>query len=412
MPSFDSLLDRYAELIVRVGLNVQPQQRVFVRGTRGEPEFVYRVARTAYRAGASMVHVLWEDDALDLIRVQESPRENLELPIDWYLAAYNNAAERRDAILLLHTPDPELFSGIDPEKVATNRRTRLGGLKPMLEAQSRNEMQWTVCNVPTPIWADRVFLNAAPETRKQKLWDAIFSVTRADQSDPVTAWRHHIAELTKRREYMTAKQYRALHFKSPQSDFTIGLPPWHIWCGGDSTSSKGISFAANIPSEEIFTTPDRARADGHVKMTRPLSIGGVMINNLTLHFQEGRVTGMNASNGQDVLEKLIATDEGASHLGEIALVPASNPIGRMNLVFYDGLFDENAASHFALGRSYRFTLKRGAEMSKAEFLSAGGNDSMIHEDTMIGSEDMDVDGIRADGTREPVMRAGEWAFSI
>jgi aminopeptidase len=412
MPSFDSLLDRYAELIVRVGLNVQPQQRVFVRGTRGEPEFVHRVARTAYRAGASLVHVLWEDDALDLIRVQESPRENLELPIDWYLAAFNNAAARGDAILLLHTPDPELFGGIDPEKVATNRRTRLGGLKPMLEAQSRNEMQWTVCNVPTPRWADRVFLHAAPEVREQKLWDAIFAVTRADQPDPVTAWRSHIGALTKRREFMTAKQYHALHFKSPQTDLTLGLALGHIWCGGDSTSSKGISFAANIPSEEIFTMPDRARADGRVKMTRPLSIGGVMINNLTFTFQEGRVTGMNASNGQDVLEKLVATDEGSSHLGEIALVPASNPIGRMNLIFYDGLFDENAASHFALGRSYRFTVMGGAQMTKDELQSAGGNESMIHEDTMIGSDDMDVDGICADGTREPVMRAGEWAFPV
>lgn len=412
MSNFDSLLDRYADLIVRVGLNVQPRQRVFVRATRGEPEFVYRVARTAYRMGAAMVHVLWEDDALDLIRVQESARPDLDVVIDWYVQAYNAAAARGDALLLLHTPDPEMFAGVDPERVAANRRTRLGGLKPMLDAQARNDMQWCVCNVPTPIWAERVFPNDAPEMREPKLWDAIFKVTRVDGGDPVTAWREHIGALTKRREMMTAKQYRALHFKSPQTDLTVGLPPGHVWCGGDSKSSKGITFAANIPTEEIFTTPDRNYTEGYVTMTRPLGIGGVMINQMTLTFEDGHIRSMSSSNGQDVLDKLVASDEGASHLGEVALVPASNPIAQMNLVFYDGLFDENAASHIAMGRAYRFALKGGTQMSKDEFLSSGGNDSMIHEDTMIGSADMDVDGVAADGSSEPVMRAGEWAFPV
>lgn len=409
---FDTALTKYAELAVRVGLNVQPNQRVFVRGTRGAPDFVYRVARAAYRAGASLVHVLWEDDALDLIRVQESARENLDMVIDWYAFSYNAAAERGDAILLVHAPDAELFANVAPERAAAHRQSRLAGIAPMLQAQARNDFQWTVCRVPSAMWAARVFPNDSTEAREAKLWDALFEICRVNETDPTAAWRAHIADLTKRRAALTQKQFDALHFKSPQTDFTLGLPRGHVWFGGDSKSKNDISFAANIPTEEVFTLADRARADGVVTMTRPLSVGGVLIQNFVLTFEKGRVTRVSASNHQDVLEKLIATDEGAAHLGEVALVTAANPIARMNMIFYDGLLDENAASHIALGRAYRFNLQDGAHMSDAEFHAAGGNDSMIHEDTMIGSSEMDVDGIYADGAREPVMRAGEWAFEV
>ncbi len=412
MSDFDARLDRYAELAVRVGLNVQPQQRVFIRATRGEPEFVYRVTRAAYRAGASLVHVLWEEDAIELLRVQHASRENLDLVVDWFAHAFNGAAERGDAILLLHSPDPELFAGIAPEQVAAHRRARLGALRPMLDAQGRNDFQWSVCHVPNAAWARRVFPDSAPASSVTELWDAIFSICRVDESDPIAAWQTHIAQLAKRCQALTAKQYRALHFSSAQTDLTLGLPRGHIWAGGASTSRKGIVFAANMPTEEVFTLPHREQAEGYVTTTRPLSVSGVLIQNFTLTFENGRITRVRASNAQNVLETLIATDKGAAHLGEVALVPASNPIARRNQIFYDALYDENAASHIALGAAYRFTLEDGAAMTAPDFCAAGGNESTIHEDAMIGSSEMNVDGVRADGTREAVMREGEWALEV
>lgn len=412
MSETNALLEKYAELAVRVGLNVQPGQRVFVRATRSEPDLVYRVARVAYRAGASVVHVLWEEDALDVIRVQESAPENLDLVIDWYAGAFNTAAERGDAILLLHSPDPEMYVGIEPDRVTANKHARLRGLAPMLEAQARNDFQWCVIRIPTAAWAHRMYPDIPPALGEQKIWDALFSISRVTEPDPVSAWQRHIAALTKRRDFLTAKQYRALHFTAPETDLTVGLPPGHIWFGGDSLTPQGISFVANVPTEEVFTAPHREQADGYVTMTRPLSVNGVMIDNFTLTFEGGHITNVTATNNVDVLEQLISSDEGASHLGEVALVPASNPIAAMHRIFYDALLDENAASHIAMGRAYRFNLNGGSKMSKSDFVAAGGNDSMIHEDTMIGSAEMNVDGITDDGSTEPVMRAGEWAIAV
>jgi aminopeptidase len=412
MSDLTSRLERYARLAVKVGLNVQPGQRVFIRATRGEPEFVHLVVRAAYRTGASLVHVLWEDDAVDLIRVQESSREGLEHVIDWYALAYNGAAERGDAMLLLHSPDPELFAGVDPERVGVNRQTRLRGLKPMLQAQSRNAMQWSVCRVPTEAGAKRVFPEDTPTAARDKLWDVIFAVCRIDAADPIAAWQSHVKDLSKRAQVLMEKQYLALHFTGPNTNLTLGLPTGHTWIGADSKTESGVPFVANIPTEEVFTLPHRDMADGHVTVTRPLSLGGVLIHHFSLTFEHGKVTKVAASNAQDVLERLIATDEGACRPGEIALVSASNPIARMNRVFYDGLLDENAASHLALGRAYRISLKGGAQMSKEDFREAGGNDSLIHEDLMIGSSEMDVDGILPDGRQEPLMRGGEWTLKV
>lgn len=410
--NLDSLLDQYAELVVRVGLNVQHGQRVFIRGTRGEPELVYRASRVAYRAGAEFVHVLWEDDELDLIRAQQAPGNALNFISDWYVQAFNGSAERRDAFLLLHSPDSALFAGVPVERAAALRTARSTDIRRMLTAQGRNDFQWTVARVPNPTWAKHVFPDAAPGESESKLWDAIFAMCRIDLADPVAAWQSHLANLQKRRAALTAKQYDALHYQAPGTDLTLGLPRGHIWFGGDSVSPDGIPFVPNIPTEEVFTMPHRERAEGYVTMTRPLSVNGVLIEKFTLTFEHGRITSVQASNAQDALEQLIASDEGASHLGEVALVPASNPIARMNTIFYDGLYDENAASHIAMGRSYRFTLERGTQMSEEEYAAAGGNNSLIHEDTMIGSAEMNIDGLFQDGSHEAVMRAGEWAFEV
>jgi aminopeptidase len=407
---FEKRLRAYAELVVRVGLNVQPGQRLFVRATRSSPAFVYAVARAAYRAGAELVHVYWEDDMLDLIRVQEAPHSALNLYPDWVAYAWNASAERGDAFLLMHSADPALFQNQDPERVDAFHRARLDAIRPMLELQGRDAFNWLVVRVPTPAWAARLFPDDAPDAQQEKLWDVIFALCRADGDDPVAAWRAHLAALQKRRAYMTAKQYAALHFQSAETDLTLGLPKGHVWHGGQSVAQNGVAFVANIPTEEIFTLPHRAQANGHVTTTRPISINGVLIEKFSFAFENGRIVRVDAQNNQAALEKLVASDDGAAHLGEVALVAASNPIGRAKMLFYDGLYDENAASHIAVGRAYRFTLNGGENMSPEDFTAAGGNESAIHEDFMIGSENMDVDGILADGTREAVMRQGEFVF--
>lgn len=407
---FETRLNAYAELIVKVGLNVQPGQRLLVRGTLEKPALVYAAARHAYRAGAELVQVLWEDDALDLIRVQESPLAALEHYPDAVAYGFNAGAARGDAFLLMYSPDPALFQNQDPERVRLFHQARPAALRPMLQAQSRNDFTWLAVRVPTAAWAARVFPNEPRASQQAKLWDAIFAICRADTGDVIGAWRAHLDALEKRRAYMNAKQYAALHFKSPVTDLTLGLPRGHVWFGGESVSKNGIPFVANIPTEEIFTLPHRAQANGHVTTTRPISVQGVLIDQFSFTFENGRITRVSAKNNQAALEKLVESDAGARALGEVALVAASNPIGRTGMLFYDGLYDENAASHIAVGRAYRFTLRGGESMSAQEFADAGGNDSSIHEDFMIGSADMDVDGIFEDGTREAVMRQGEFAF--
>jgi aminopeptidase len=245
-----------------------------------------------------------------------------------------------------------------------------------------------------------------------KLWKAIFETTRATQADTVAAWQDHIKILRKRSDYMMGKKYSALHYKSPNTDFTLGLPQGHKWISAQSLAENGVVFTANMPTEEIFTLPDRHRADGTVSATFPLSYGGSLIENFSVTFENGRIVKVHAEKNEAILQRLVDTDEGSKRLGEVALVPASSPIAQRGHLFYNTLFDENASCHIAIGRAYRFTLTGGEELTEEEFSAAGGNTSLNHVDFMIGSPQMDIDGIKEDGTHEPVMRQGEWAFDI
>jgi aminopeptidase len=243
-----------------------------------------------------------------------------------------------------------------------------------------------------------------------RLWEAIFRICRLDQPDPVAAWQRHAAELAARRDYLNAKRYTALKYTAPATNFTLGLPDHHLWHGGESQTPQGTTFIANVPTEEVYTMPHKERADGVVSSTKPLSYGGVLIEDFSLTYEQGRVVKVTAKKGEAVLQKLIETDEGSARLGEVALVPHSSPISQSGLLFYNTLFDENASNHIALGRAYRFCLEDGTHMTDEEFAAAGGNDSLTHVDFMIGSADMDVDGLTRDGVVEAVMRGGEWAF--
>jgi aminopeptidase len=261
-------------------------------------------------------------------------------------------------------------------------------------------------------WAMKVFPDLSKEQAVEKLWKAIFETSRIDQPDPIAAWQKHIDSMKERARYLQSKQFTALHYKGPGTDFTLGLPSGHLWISAQSMAQNGVAFTANMPTEEVFTMPDRNRADGVVSATFPLSYGGTLIEDFQVTFENGRVTKVTAKKGEAALQKLVDTDEGSHRLGEVALVPASSPIGQRGHLFYNTLFDENASCHIAIGRAYRFTIAGGEELNDEEFMAAGGNVSLNHVDFMIGSSQMDIDGIHKDGTREPVMRQGEWAIKI
>ena len=412
----EKLLQKYAEVIVKVGLNLQKGQRLIITNSRvrGVPlvaaPLVREVTRAAYQAGARYVDVIWGDEELLRIRLQNASRESLVEYPTWQIAAQMDMIEHRDALLTILADNPDAMSGLDPESVAFLQKTHLENYKSVGTAVSRDAVNWCLVAASSPAWAAKVFPKLESEKAEKKLWKAIFETTRVDQDDPIKAWKKHIKNLAARANYLQAKQYTALHYKAPGTDLTLGLPRGHRWVSAQMPAENGVEFTANLPTEEVFTMPDRLRADGTVNATIPLSYSGSLIEGFSITFENGRVTKVNAKKNESTLKKLIETDEGASHLGEVALVPASSPVAKRGHLFYNALFDENASCHIAIGRAYRFTLTGGEELTDEEFSAAGGNNSLTHVDFMIGSSKMDIDGIKEDGSREPVMRKGEWAF--
>jgi aminopeptidase len=315
-----------------------------------------------------------------------------------------------DALLSIYANDPDAYAGLDPERIGTMQRTHIENWGPVSANITRNAINWCVVASASPAWAKKIFPDLSQSEAEEKLWKAVFEITRTTLPDPIAAWGEHIRNLRKRADYLQAKKYSALHYRGPGTDFTLGLPQGHKWISAQSLAENGVVFTANMPTEEVFTLPDRHRAEGTIAATFPLSYGGVLVEDLMTTFENGQIVKISAKKNESVLQKLIETDEGSRRLGEVALVPASSPIAQRGHLFYNTLFDENASCHLAIGRAYRFTLTGGEELADEEFISIGGNVSLNHVDLMIGSPQMDIDGIKEDGMREPVMRAGEWAF--
>ena len=416
--SHQELLEKYAEAIVRVGLNIRTGQRLIINlaATRGVPHqfapLVRDVAKAAYRVGARFVDVIWGDEEMLRLRAQYAPRDSFDEYSTWQIDAVMRMVEKGDALLSITGSDPDLLGGLDPEILGMMQKTHLQQFSRVSEKVSANAINWCVVAAAGEGWAKKVFPELAPEKAQEKLWEAIFETTRINQPDPIAAWQEHIINLRGRAKYLQAKQYTALHYSAPGTDFTLGLPNGHIWVSAQSLAQNGIAFTANMPTEEVFTLPDRNRADGVIKSTYPLSYGGTLIDDFQVTFEKGRITKVSAQKGESVLQKLVDTDEGSHRLGEVALVTASSPIAQRGHLFYNTLYDENASCHIAIGRAYRFTLTGGTELTDEEFTAAGGNVSLNHVDFMIGSPTMDIDGIKQDGAREPVMREGEWAFKL
>lgn len=412
----DHFLTRYADLIVRVGLNLQPGQRLLISagGTVGDvAPLVRAVAAVAYGAGARFVDILWGDEHVTLARLQHADPETLTNYPDWQVALLTDYAEKGDAILSITAANPDYLDGQNPEHVALLRRVAGQHNAPYRRAMAHNHSNWCVVGAAAPGWAAKVFPDVAgSEAQLARLWDAIFAMCRLDQPDPVAAWQAHIGRIRARVDYLTARQYDAVRLTGPGTDLTVGLVPGHLWEGAQSATTGGVRFTPNLPTEEMFTIPHRLRVDGTVRASLPLSLSGTLIDDFALRFEAGRVVDVTARKGEHALRRLVETDDGAARLGELALVPASSPIAQTGRLFYNTLYDENAACHIALGQAYRINLPDGATLSEEAFAAVGGNNSLVHVDFMIGSAAVDVDGIRADGSAEPLMRAGEWAFSV
>jgi len=414
----NELLKKYAEAIVKVGLNLRAGQRLIITnsGARGVPPagraLVHEVTKAAYAAGARYVEVIWGDEEMLRIRLQHAPANSFEEYPKWHVSGIKDMIENGDALLSIYANDPDVYSGLDSERVGAMQKAHLQNYQEISIPVSRNAINWCVVASASPTWAAKIFPDLEPAEAEAKLWQAIFETTRATEPDTIDAWREHIKNLRKRADYMQAKKFNALHYKSESTDLTLGLPHGHKWISAQSLAENGVVFTANMPTEEIFTLPDCHRAEGTVSATFPLSYGGSLIEDFSVTFENGRIVKVNAKKNESLLQKLVDTDEGSTRLGEVALVPVSSPISKRGHLFYNTLYDENASCHLAIGRAYRFTLIGGEELNDEEFNAAGGNTSLNHVDFMIGSPTMDIDGIKEDGTREPVMRQGEWAFDL
>jgi aminopeptidase len=410
MKNFDVLLDKYALLTVRSGLNIAPGQQLVVSAPIEAVALVRRVTHHAYAAGATLVTTLYTDDQTTLARFQATHDASFDTAPNWLFDGMAAAFKGGAARLAITGEDPGLLGGQDPEKVSRANRARSKAYRPALEYISGFKVNWCVISCATASWAKSVFPELAEAQSIDKLWAAIFSCARADVADPVQAWVDHSKNLRERTDFLNARKYYALKYRGPGTDLTIGLVDGHIWKGGASLAKNGVICNPNIPSEEVFTMPHKDRVDGVVRSTKPLSYGGTFIDGISVRFEAGRIVESRAEKGADAFKKMIDTDEGGSRLGEVALVPHSSPISASGIVFNNTLFDENAASHVAVGQSYTETMKDGHAKSPEQLAASGANTSLIHVDWMIGSGEIDVDGVLPDGLVESLMRRGEWAI--
>lgn len=408
---FAQKLDRLAEVAVRIGLGLAPRQQMVMTATLEQVPLVRRITEHAYKAGASAVTTIYADEECALLRFHHAQDFSFDAAPEWLYdgmaAAYRSGAAR----LAITGADPALLAKEDPEKVSRLNRATSKAYRPALELITRQEINWTIVAGATPAWAAAVFPDLPPEHALEQLWNAIFDATRMDKADPVSAWKEHDAHLHARANWLNEKRYSALHFRGPGTDLRVGLADEHLWDGGGSVARNGVYCIPNMPTEEVFTTPHKARVDGHVTSTKPLSYQGTMIEGISVRFEAGRIVEARADRGHHVLETMIDTDEGARRLGEVSLVPHSSPIAASGLLFLNTLFDENAACHIALGQAYTMCMKDGEKLSREELAARGANESLIHVDWMIGSNRIDVDGITASG-EEPLLRAGEWTWKV
>lgn len=409
MTNFNKNLAKYAELIVAVGVNVSKGHTVVLQISVDQAPLARLITEKAYKLGAAEVIVQWTDDKIQrefLLHAQEDRLENIPA---YKVAQTDDWLKKGASRISVVSSDPGALAGVDTDRVATYQAATGKAMMNLRKATQANKVSWTVVAAAGQEWAQKVFPELEPQEAQMKLWEEIFKTTRIDHEDPIAAWKQHDETLRNKAAELNKEQFSALHYTAPGTDLIIGLPENHLWEGAGSFNARGEEFMANMPTEEVFTAPDFRRIDGVISSTKPLSYAGSIISGMKFTFKEGKVVDFSAEEGQDVLAKLLDTDEGAKSLGEVALVPDPSPISQSGITFFNTLFDENASNHLALGSAYAFSLQGGTEMSEEELKAHGLNRSQTHVDFMVGSDKMNIDGIRKDGTRVPVFRNGDWA---
>lgn len=410
LPNFLDDLEKYARLITEVGINTQKGDTVVVYASVDQAPLARLVTTHAYKLGAAQVIVQWNDDLVQREFLMHADNEHITTVPEYKIAEADDFAEKRVSRISIVSSDPDALLGVATDRVAAYQQARGKALKSVMQATQSNKLRWTVVAAASPAWAKKVFPELdSTESQVDALWDEIFKTTRIYNDDPVKAWQEHDQNMRAQAEKLNKEQFSALHYTAPGTDLMIGLPKNHIWEGAGSFAADGNEFMANMPTEEVFTAPDRNRVDGYITSTKPLSYAGTTLLDMKFTFKDGKVVDFSAKEGQDVLASLLDTDEGAKHLGEVALVPDPSPISQSGITFYNTLFDENASNHLALGAAYPFSVEGGTEMTEEELAKAGLNNSQTHVDFMVGSNKMSIDGIREDGTRVPVFRDGDWA---
>ncbi|MGP4063761.1 aminopeptidase [Oceanobacillus sp. M65] len=404
--------EKYADLALRKGVNLQKNQALMINAPLEGADFTKIVVRKAYEMGAKDVHINWVDDELTLLKYENAPDEVIASYPDWKVQLHDSFAEDGAAVLNIRSTNPDLLKDIDPTRVAKANKAAAQAMKNFRKYTMNDRIAWSIISIPTGDWAQKIFPDKTKEDAVEALWDAIVKIVRVDQEDPAAAWDAHNETLRTAREILNKKDYKKLLFRAPGTDLEMELPEGHIWKGGSAVTEGGTTFNPNMPTEEVFSMPHKYGVNGTVSSTKPLNYGGSLIDNFSLTLKDGKVVDFKAEQGEDTLKHLLDTDEGATRFGEIALVPHESPVSQSGLIFYNTLFDENASVHIALGKAYPTNLKGGSAMDEEQLDKHGVNDSLTHVDFMIGSEQLDIDGVLADGTTEAVFRNGTWALNI
>ncbi|MFQ9322825.1 MAG: aminopeptidase [Enterococcus durans] len=409
LANFNENLEKYARLIVETGVSVKKDHTVVLQINVDQAPLACLITKEAYQSGAAEVIVQWTDDVIQKEFLSHAANDRLEQIPQYKIDQTDDWVAKGASRISVVSSDPEAFAGIDSDRVATFQAASGKALMNLRKATQANKVSWTVVAAAGKQWAAKVFPDLPEEEQVDALWDQIFKTTRVYEEDPILAWEKHDETLAQKAAELNKEQFSALHYTAPGTDIIIGLPKNHLWEGAGSYNARGEKFMANMPTEEVFTAPDYRRINGYISSTKPLSYAGTTISGMKFTFKDGKVIDFSAEQGQDVLAKLLDTDEGARSLGEVALVPDPSPISQSGIIFYNTLFDENASNHLALGAAYAFSVEGGTEMTDEELAEAGLNRSQTHVDFMVGSDKMNIDGIREDGSTVPVFRNGNWA---
>lgn len=409
--TFEEKLNKYAKLVVEVGANVQKNQIVVIRTQVEGTEFARALTKSAYEVGAKRVYVEFSDEQIGKLTYEYASEETLAEYPEWEKMKYEELVKENAVFISISASNPDLLKDIPASKIAIAQKAAGKALINFRKATSNSEVCWCIVSIPTTSWSQKVFPECASvEEAKAKLWEKIFIATRMDEEDPVAAWKAHTAYLADKCKFLNEKKIKTLHYTAPGTDLYVDLPEGHKWEGGGEYSTKGTYFVANMPTEEVFSMPHKYGVNGTLKATKPLVYSGNLIDDFSFEFKDGKIISFKAGKGQEVLEKLIETDEGASYLGEVAIVPYSSPVSKTNTLFYNTLFDENASCHFAIGSCYPTNIEGGVKMSDEELEAHGGNVSMTHVDFMVGSNKLCIEATTTLGEKFLVLKDGEWAF--